>query len=259
MKNKPTLLLIDDNKRLTVILSDFLEYEGFHVVVANNGEEALLKLEKITPDIIILDINMPGIGGIGFLSYLKSNNLHPDCPVLVFTARSTMEEFFSTLDVAGFISKPCSQTELLDKIKQIIEAKSDKKGKHVEESQSLKVLLGEDDNDIITQLAVKLRHDGLDYHVVKSGGEIVESAAVLKPDIIVMKDILPGMNGRVIVPLLRTMPSTKNIPIILYDDTRSTEDENRYGRRIPEGVTKYLNTSEATSLLAAIKKHVKKL
>ena len=223
-KKKPMLLLIDDNKRMIVTLSDFLSYEGFNVINAKSGEEALKKLEQITPDIIILDINMPGIGGVGFLNVLQKNNLKPDCPILVFTARSAMEDFFNTLDVAGFIAKPCSETDLLNKINEVLASVPKKENSASKDTAPIKILLGEDDMDVADQLVFSMRQSGIDFHIVKSGGEIIESAATLKPSAIVMKDILPGMNGRVVVPLLRTMPSTKNVPIILYDDTRSIED-----------------------------------
>ena len=253
---RPTLLLIDDNKRMIVTLCDFLSYEGFDVVTARSGEEALHKLESLTPDIIILDINMPGIGGVGFLNILRKNNLHPSCPILVFTARSAMEDFFNTLDVAGFIAKPCSETDLLDKINEVLAANSRQDDSDAE-PPAVKVLLGEDDNNIVHQLRYSLVKSGIDLHVVGSGGEIIESAATLKPNIIVLKDILPGMNGHLVVPLLRAMPSTKNIPIILYDDTRSIDDDMRYGRKIPDGVTRYLTTSEAAEIVSAIKKYTK--
>jgi CheY-like chemotaxis protein len=255
-KDKPILLLIDDNKRMIVTLSDFLSYEGFDVKTAKSGEEALKKLESIKPDIIILDINMPGIGGVGFLNVLQKNHINPDCPILVFTARSAMEEFFATLDVAGFIAKPCSETDLLDKINEVLAVHSKNDASAANDNLSPKVLLGEDDSDVADQLVSKMRQYGIEFKIVASGGEIIETAATMQPDVIVLKDILPGMNGRVIVPLIRAMPSTKNVPIVLYDDTRSIEDESRYGRRIPEGVSQYLNTSEASDIIDAVRKYI---
>jgi CheY-like chemotaxis protein len=119
------------------------------------------------------------------------------------------------------------------------------------------LLLIDDNKRMIVTLSDFLAYEGFDVKTAKSGGEVVKSAATIKPDVIVLKDILPGMNGRVIVPLLRAMPSTKNTPIILYDDTRSIEDESRYGRRIPDGVSEYLNTSEASDITDAVRKHIK--
>ena len=255
--SKPTLLLVDDNKRLTITLRDFLNYEGFNVETAKSGEDALNKLKHITPDIIILDINMPGMGGVGFLNAMRKEHIKLECPVLVFTARSAMEDFFETLDVAGFIAKPCTETELLDKIKSVLSTSINENRSPATEKKKLKVLVGEDDNTTIIQLKFDLQQKGYEFKIVETGGEVIEAATNFLPNIIVLKDILPGMNGRVVVPLLRAMPSTKHIPVILYDETRTLEDESRYGRRIPDGVTQYLTTNDSSTIMTAIKTHAK--
>lgn len=257
---KPSLLLVDDNKHLVITLGDFLSYEGFDVSTAKSGEEALRKLEKLTPDLIILDISMPGIGGIGFLNKLQKEGNDLPYPILVFSARSAMEEFFDTLDVAGFVAKPCSEKDLLERINEVLTANPRKQPEGedvVEEAQQLQILLGENDVEVLKRLKKDLKQAGFGVHVAETGAEILETAAVLKPAAIVMKDILPGMNGRVVAPLVRAMPSTKNIPIILYDETRSYDEESRYGRRVPEGVAQYMTTNETDDLLTAIRRHVK--
>ena len=256
---KPTLLLVDDNKHLVITLTDFLTYEGFDIESARSGEEALRKLEKLVPDLIILDISMPGIGGIGFLNKLHKENGDLPYPILVFTARSAMEEFFDTLDVAGFVAKPCSETDLLEKIREVLAANPRKQPAEVdvEEKPQFQILLGENDVQVIKRLTGDLERAGYGVRIAETGAEILETAAVLKPSAIVMKDILPGMNGRVVAPLIRAMPSTKSIPIILYDDTRSFDEESRYGRRVPEGVTQYMTTNETDDLLTALRRHVK--
>jgi CheY-like chemotaxis protein len=256
-EQKPTLLLVDDNKHLVITLTDFLTYEGFDVVAARSGEEALRKLEKLEPDLIILDISMPGIGGIGFLNELHKKNDDLACPILVFTARSAMEAFFDTLDVAGFVAKPCSEVDLLKKINEVLAAYPRKQATEeaVEEEQQ-QVLLGEDDANIVRRLTGDLQRAGYGVHTAETAAEILETAAVLKPSVIVMKDILPGMNGRAVVPLVRAMPGTKDIPIILYDETRSLDEESQYKRRMPEGVSQYMTTSDTDEVLTAIRRHV---
>jgi CheY-like chemotaxis protein len=259
VSKKATILLVDDNKHLVITLTDYLAYEGFEIVSARSGEEALKKLGQVTPDLIILDISMPGIGGIGFLNKIQKDGAPPPFPVLVFTARSAMEEFFGTLNVAGFVAKPCAEVDLLAKINEVLGAQPKPKIARSEErtKRKKKILLGENDVEVVKRLSQDLTHAGYTFHLVETGAEILETAAVMKPDAIVMKDILPGMNGRVVAPLIRAMPSTKTIPIILYDGTCSFEDESRYGRRVPEGVTQYVTTDASDALMAAIQRHVK--
>lgn len=255
--NKSKLMLIDDNKHLAITLGDFLTVEGFDVTKAKSGEEALKKLESVTPDIIILDINMPGIGGVGFLNALQKREIKLECPVLVFTARSAMEEFFETLDIAGFIAKPCAEMDLLHKINEVLATNKGINTTSLTDKPNHKILVGENDPLISKQLKFDLTQNGFDFKIVESGGELIEAATTFMPNLIVLKDILPGMNGRVVASLLRAMPSTKNIPTILYDETRTIEDESRYGSRIPEGVTQYLTTGDSVTIMNAIKTHIK--
>ncbi|MBT3192169.1 MAG: response regulator [Verrucomicrobia bacterium] len=252
-----TILLVDDNKHLVITLTDYLTYEGFEVVSAKSGEEALRKLEQLEPDLVILDISMPGIGGIGFLNKVQQNNEEAPFPILVFTARSAMEEFFGTLNVAGFVAKPCAEVDLLSKINEVLDAQPKPMEIVATGAAEKKVLLGENDVEVVKRLSRELEQAGFSFHLAETGAEILETAAVMKPDAIVMKNILPGMNGRVVAPLIRAMPSTKSIPIILYDATCSFEEESRYGRRVPEGVTQYLTTDESDVLLEAIRRHTK--
>ena len=70
--DKKRILLIDDDTSLLLTLSDFLIHEGYQVVTANSGEQGLKRLDEVDPDLIILDMNMPGMGGVGFLREISS-------------------------------------------------------------------------------------------------------------------------------------------------------------------------------------------
>jgi CheY-like chemotaxis protein len=250
-----TLLLVDDNKHLLITLSDYLTYEGFRVVTANSGEKAIKLLEDLTPDLIILDISMPGIGGIGFLNKFQKDNTSPLCPVIVFTARVAMREFFDTLNVAGFMAKPCSEVDILNKITEVLGTQTKHHGTTRIEAAKVSILLGENDTGVSRRLVHEFKQTGYTYQIAVTGAGLLEQAALMKPSIIVMKEILPGMNGRAVAPLVHAMPVAHNIPIILYDETRSVYDEKCYSQRIPEGVTRYLTTNESPPLLTAIKQY----
>ena len=100
---KKTILLIDDDTSLLVTLSDFLRFEGYDVTTADSGEQGLKRLKTLEPDLIILDMSMPGMGGIGFLKEISVVG-KPKHPVLVLTARANMAEFFADIDVDGRIA-----------------------------------------------------------------------------------------------------------------------------------------------------------
>ena len=108
MQTGKTILFIDDDKHLTRIVSDFLKHEHFDVHTAASAEEGLRLLQTLKPDLIVLDISMPGIGGIGLLKRIANPDGSLHHPVLVLTARAVMKEFFDTVAVDGFLPKPCS-------------------------------------------------------------------------------------------------------------------------------------------------------
>ncbi len=244
------ILLVDDNKNLLITLADYLTFSGFDVDKARSGEEALRRIEREPPDLIVLDISMPGMGGIGFLKRITEDGDKPKYPVLVLTARSAMESFFSTISVDGFLCKPCPEEHLVQKIKEILTSRA--AATRRQQSKARRLLLAEDDEEILGGVVKAFTGAGYEVQVVSSGPEVIEKAPVARPDIIVLKEILPRMNGGVVASLIGTMSSTKSIPVVLYDETMRPGHGGRYGARMPEGVDRFLTTTEPGALLAAV-------
>jgi len=249
-KSGRRILLVDDNKNLLITLADYLTFSGYEVDKAKSGEEALRRIEKSVPDLIVLDISMPGMGGIGFLKRISEDGDKPKYPVLVLTARSAMENFFSSISVDGFLCKPCAEERLLEKIEEILTTREAEVRR--EESTARRLLLAEDDEDVLRRLVATLSRAGYEVEVAASGPEVIERAPVERPDIIVLKEILPRMNGGVVASLIGTMASTRTIPVVLYDETVGPGERGRYGSRMPDGVDRFLSTTEPRDLLAAV-------
>lgn len=228
MKTRKTVLFIDDDKHLTRIVRDFLQHERFDVHTAASGEEGLRLLQTIKPDLIVLDISMPGIGGIGFLKRISNRDGSLQHPVLVLTARAVMKEFFDTVAVDGFLPKPCSELDLIRKIREII-ASHDNKPRQEPETAAAKgsarkcVVVGEDDEDMRKIYTKTFKDCGFDIHLAATGPEVLEQAVAVHPDAIVMKELMPNMNGSIVARLIKTMPHTRQIPVIVHDNTRATK------------------------------------
>ena len=118
------ILLIDDDTSLLLTLSDFLIHEGYEVVTANSGEMGLKQLEQCAPDLVILDMSMPGMGGVGFLREITDESGKPSHSVLVLTARANMADFFANVDVDGFIAKPFELRELREEVHRILDGET---------------------------------------------------------------------------------------------------------------------------------------
>ncbi|TFG80223.1 MAG: response regulator, partial [Chromatiales bacterium] len=173
---KSKILLIDDDKSLLVTLRDFLRFEGYEVETAASGEEGLEKLTSVAPDLIVLDMSMPGMGGMGFLDKITEDG-RPRYPVLVLTAKAQMAEFFGAVDVDGFVAKPCDPQDLLMEISRIVFLT---RGKPVATGAGavgrLRVLLGEDDEAVADELTVALAAAGCMVRCVTQGAELLERA-----------------------------------------------------------------------------------
>ncbi len=217
------ILLIDDDTSLLVTLSDFLRFEGYDVVTADSGEQGLKRLERMSPDLIILDMSMPGMGGVGFLKRISRPDGSLAYPVLVLTARANMAEFFANVSVDGFVAKPCNPEDLLLEVGRIIFLRSgvEPPARVSPGGPKKKVLIGEDDPVVRENLLHAFSDAGFVVDSVPTGPEVLEKAIVQKPDVVVVKYVLSEMNGDLVAEMLWKMPNTRSIPIVLYDETHS--------------------------------------
>ena len=124
MPDSKMILLIDDDIDLQQLTKITLKVRGYIVETANNGLEALSKLETIKPDLIILDMNMPKLGGLGFYQKICNGRDSPLYPVLVLTARTNLEQLLVQMNVDGFIAKPFEIDELVRQVDAIIEKRA---------------------------------------------------------------------------------------------------------------------------------------
>lgn len=108
------ILLVDDEHDILQLLKDYLELQGYIVLLAQNGEEAIEKA-SLCPDLIILDINMPGMDGFEVCKRLRQ---HMTCPIIFLTAKVTEQDKINGLMIGGddYIIKPFSIDELAARI-----------------------------------------------------------------------------------------------------------------------------------------------
>lgn len=113
------ILIIDDDRDLSGILSDMLEDYGYHTAVAGDGEEALEMLAEQTFHLIILDINLPGQTGFDLCRELRETST---VPVLFSSARTSETDRITGFDLGGddYLPKPYSMKELLSRVKALI-------------------------------------------------------------------------------------------------------------------------------------------
>jgi signal transduction histidine kinase len=113
-----TLLIIDDNPTNLEVIVEYLENAGFEVAVARNGEMGLKRAQVLKPNIILLDVLMPGIDGFETCRRLKNNERTQNIPVIFMTALDNPDDKVKGFEVGGvdYITKPIHQEEVLARI-----------------------------------------------------------------------------------------------------------------------------------------------
>ena len=120
--SKGTILVVDDNSDIVAITKTILEKEGYVVQTADNGLEVFSHLEEQKPDLIILDIMMPHMGGMAVLKRLKGTAETSSIPVIMLTAKSEDEDKTESykLGTYYYITKPFTTTQLINVVNFIL-------------------------------------------------------------------------------------------------------------------------------------------
>jgi CheY-like chemotaxis protein len=117
-----TILLVEDDKNQRVLYEQELKHDGYEVVTASDGKEALEKVQEQLPDIVIMDINMPKMDGIEAMGRILSNN--KKVPVVINTAYSNYKDSFMSWAADAYIVKSSDLSELKNTIKEILTKKT---------------------------------------------------------------------------------------------------------------------------------------
>jgi len=155
------ILVVDDEEDIRKIIAFRLKANGFSVNTATNGKEALEKITKERPDLIVLDFLMPVMDGFAFLKEFRKNPDYNHIPVLMLTARGATKESFETLGVDDFMPKPFDNDELNEKIRFLLKKKgialSDDSRvsnllKEIFETRKYSILITDDEKVILDKL-----------------------------------------------------------------------------------------------------------
>jgi DNA-binding NtrC family response regulator len=119
----PRVLLVDDEEKFLEVLSQRLGTRGIDAETSTSGEEALVKIKNKSFDAIVLDVMMPGIGGIETLKRIRKEN--PEVQIIMLTGRGTVDKAVEAMKEGAidFLEKPADINKLLDKISEAKEKK----------------------------------------------------------------------------------------------------------------------------------------
>jgi len=123
MSKGARVLVVEDDPGTQSLLRKQLESTGFQVTIAKNGLDGLMKLEQSAPDVIVCDMNMPELDGIGFVRAIKSMNETRKIPVIFLTASNDPRHMVDGINVGArfYLTKPFDMNELIGKINRVLQ------------------------------------------------------------------------------------------------------------------------------------------
>jgi DNA-binding response OmpR family regulator len=116
------VLLVEDEEQLRRVMKDLLQREGYRVAEARDGIQALDEVDRFAPDVIILDLNLPGLDGYGVLQQLRSRPATRDIPVMVLTAKGDEDNEVRVFELGAddFVTKPFRARSLTARIEAVL-------------------------------------------------------------------------------------------------------------------------------------------
>jgi two-component system alkaline phosphatase synthesis response regulator PhoP len=119
-----TILVVDDEKRLVQLVRDYLEAAGFRVVTAHDGKMALAQFRYERPDLVVLDLNLPGMDGLDVARAIRQSNqgLPRNTPIIMLTARIEETDRIVGLELGAddYVPKPFSPRELVARVRAVL-------------------------------------------------------------------------------------------------------------------------------------------
>ncbi len=209
------ILVIDDDKIMRDLFKNYLSKLGYSVAVTGEGEEGLKLANKLRPDAIILDVQMPSMDGWRVLSRLKADPVLFDIPVIM-TSIEEHKNMGSAMGATDYLVKPVGRDQLASVLN---------KYRIGDDSQRL-VMIVED--DVITRelMATMLKNEGWRVFKAENGKVALEHLEDKKPSLIILDLLMPEMDGFEFVTHLRKNPKWRSLPVLVLTSTKlSTEDQ----------------------------------
>ncbi len=115
-------MVVDDEPQILTVVRMMLEKEGYEVIDAKNGEECLMKLKKEIPDLILLDVMMPGKDGWDILKEIKKTEKTKNIPIAMLTVRASDNSAKKSLEYGAddHINKPYAINEFIEQVKRLL-------------------------------------------------------------------------------------------------------------------------------------------
>lgn len=230
------ILLVEDSEPAIIQMKDILIEQGYQVLIARNGKEAIENIERILPDAMILDLMMPGVDGFQVLKAIRDVEETAEIPVLILTAKHVTKQELSFLEgnhIFQLIQKgSIGKTELLATVENMIWSSKEQQKSVIEKPARTQktgrpvILVVEDNVDNIITVKALLKENA-DIIEATDGRKGIEQAKIHRPALILLDISLPIMDGFQVLQELKREETLQDIPVIALTARAMTGDREK--------------------------------
>jgi len=251
----PKILVIEDDPVTRRIIDVQLRAAGYETALAFDGMTALRTAQKERPDLVILDLGLPGGDGFNVMERFKQLTPLSTIPIIVFSARDPAQYKERALNAGAvaFLPKPLDNEALLAAVRSQVPAGA---GKGTEEAGAKKILIIEDDADTRLALSIRLKASGYAVALAADSASAMGVSLREKPHLILLDLGLPGGDGFLLMARLKQHPVLERTPIIVLTalDPAANKD-----RSLKAGAVAFFSKpADNQELLAAIQDAISK-
>jgi signal transduction histidine kinase/CheY-like chemotaxis protein len=234
------VLVVEDDPAIAQLISHHLQAGGYQVATVGRAEEALQAARRERPDLITLDIYLPGTDGFELLQTLKSDDVTADIPVVIVSVLADKKQGLR-LGAVDYITKPIDDRLLMETVTRVL-------------SEVGKVLIVDDDRDTLELLRQALNGMGFQVRTTTSGRRAMQLVREEKPDLILLDLKLPGeMDGYQVLTQLKRSMDTASVPVIVITGSL-TDQEIKQQKVLALGADRFLTKPfEIDELVAEIR------
>ncbi len=213
-KSTGTVLVIDDDPATRQLLARMLGKDGFRVLEASGGEEGLALARSERPDVITLDVLMPGLDGWGVLAALKNEPALADIPVVMLSITDERNLGFS-LGATEYLTKPIERAQLSAVLSRYRRA------------PGAQVLIVEDDGATRAVLRRSLEKEGWTVTEAENGRVGLQRVASAAPALVLLDLMMPEMDGFEFLDGLRALQAAEPLPVVVITAKELTDHDRQ--------------------------------
>lgn len=230
-RGEGSILICDDDPGIRTIVKEHLTRQGYTVVEACSGEEAIFLATESHVEAILLDLYMPGLSGWETLQRLRDNPATSLIPVVVLSVLSPVLRSQLTGGAQGWVQKPFNENLLFAELGRVL---------HRGEGPA-QILLVEDDQDLASVVIASFGTADVNIDHASTRQQAIRSCVSQRPDLLILDLTLPDGDGFSFVQWLREQPSLRTLPLIVYSG-REVSDQEMVKLRL--GPTEFLTKAK---------------